>query len=1413
MNRKKVIIRTCSALIALGLVVSCSNKASSSSTSTTPSSSSTPTSSSSTTSPVVQKALASISLKNEPTKVEYNLNEALDLTGASIVANYSDGTSETVIVTDKMITSVDMSSAGSKVVTVSYTVGSVTKTATFTIKVVDNSLKISAVDFTSDVATVRVGSSFTLEAKITPATIAATDLVWTSSNPAIASVSSSGVVSGNAYGNVIITASSKDGTIKDTIKVYVLLASSSSSAVSTPACSYDAYNDSLTCANPGVADLSAANIADGVNNVTITAGLGNGEISFNNLKVSGKVLINGGGSNSIIFTGSETSINEIDLAKDSSATGSQEPRLELGAGTSVNKITVVQPATVTVNTPTINEIIVKENATIGGSQTVASVSIPSDATANTTVNVTGAVTIVKNALATGVVQGTGSVATVRASAATTVNMDTVVQNMTGATINVAIQGQATNSLGANAVQEVKNSSTNTATIGDITGASSLKSAYITDGYALIDLKLYPNDRTALQTKYATLLSTLVSTPANLTDAEKSLASATDVKTYLLTGFTATPYLVSFKIDLDGSGAGAAVDYTSLISNGDGKLEVKKNLANSTETPTYEYTYMAADGTSTPVSSANFQKSSASFTVDYKVAGSFAPDSVSLTPPESLDFGSFELSYVVSDNLIYSAQTDADIAAIIAANNGNDINIISGTTSTNTVKVSIDATDDKPTYHIDCEQDIKDIQALLKLDGTALNDLASTLKLDANIDTAGLLNSGNGWTSAALTLDLNNHKLTRTSVGNTTIYVNGGAKLKIVDSSASAGGVISNTVTDGVRVINVSGSGSEVIMSSGKIEIALPDAYCVDIDEGGYFELQGGSLTSTNYLGVFIRATGSKLKVTDGSISGKDYAVSGNGSTGLGGTIIDISGGSLTATNTSDGTAIYQPQTGTLTISGGTLTGYNGIYAKAGTIDISGGTITGNGAKASPSPYGNGFNVTGDAIMLDTMKGGYVGDIHLTVTGGTIQATNATPGYAIQSVDNRDTETSKLLPTISLKDATLVGGTSFCTGSGVTLLASANDTDASVATLFGEGNSFKYSKDSNVTSIDVASDGKVTYNIDAEQDIKDVQALLKLDGSVLDALESTLKLDANIDTASLINSGNGWTSAALTLDLNNFKLTRTSATGNTTIYVHDGAKLKIADSSNAKGGVISHTGAAGATVINVSGSGSEVIMSAGKIEIALTSADCVDIYDGGYFELQGGSLASTNFLGVFIRDTGSKLKVTDGSISGKDYAVSGNGSTGLGGTIIDISGGSLTATNTSDGTAIYQPQTGTLTISGGTLTGYNGIYAKAGTINISGGTITGNGAKASPSPYGNGFNVTGDAIMLDTMKGDYVGDIHLTVTGGTIQATNANPGYAIQSVDNRDTETTKSLPTVSTVTAGATYTGGTKYCAGTTVVVS
>ena len=300
MNRKKVIIRTCSALIALGLVVSCSNKASSSSSSTAPVSSSTPTSSSSTTSPVVQKTLTSISLKNEPTKAEYNLNEALDLTGASIAANYSDGTSETVTVTDKMVTSVDMSSAGSKVVTVSYTVGSVTKTATFTIKVVDNSLKISAVDFTSDVATVRVGSSFTLEAKITPATIAATDLVWTSSNPAIASVSSSGVVSGNAYGNVIVTAASKDGTIKDTIKVYVLLASSSST-VSTPACTYDAYNDSLTCANPGVADLSAANIADGVNNVTITAGLGNGEISFNNLKVSGKVLINGGGSNSIIF--------------------------------------------------------------------------------------------------------------------------------------------------------------------------------------------------------------------------------------------------------------------------------------------------------------------------------------------------------------------------------------------------------------------------------------------------------------------------------------------------------------------------------------------------------------------------------------------------------------------------------------------------------------------------------------------------------------------------------------------------------------------------------------------------------------------------------------------------------------------------------------------------------------------------------------------------------------------------------------------------------------------------------------------------------------------------------------------------------------------------------------------------------
>lgn len=82
--------------------------------------------------------LSSITIAVEPTKLVYYLDEradGLDLTGLAVNARYSDRTSSKITVTAENIGSVDLTTAGEKTVTVSYTEDGITKTADFTVTV------------------------------------------------------------------------------------------------------------------------------------------------------------------------------------------------------------------------------------------------------------------------------------------------------------------------------------------------------------------------------------------------------------------------------------------------------------------------------------------------------------------------------------------------------------------------------------------------------------------------------------------------------------------------------------------------------------------------------------------------------------------------------------------------------------------------------------------------------------------------------------------------------------------------------------------------------------------------------------------------------------------------------------------------------------------------------------------------------------------------------------------------------------------------------------------------------------------------------------------------------------------------------------------------------------------------------
>lgn len=297
---KTKVVKLSSVLLTLSLLVACGNNASTSSQST--SSSSTSPSSSSTT-PVVEKALSSIEIGTKPSKVEYQLGESLDVTGGIILAKYQDGTQDNIGITKEMVAVSDISTEGTKTVTVSYTYKGVTKTTSYEVTYKAKALQVSVVSFDKDTEVVRVGSAIILNPTISPSSLTRNDLIWTSSNSNVATVSSSGIVTGISNGGVTITATSKtDDSIKATIKVQVLLNITSSQVTATY--TYDATTDTLTILSGGTwPNFSEPGILDGtLASLIIANSVGEGEVTVSNLTVTGDTTINGGGKNSVVFS-------------------------------------------------------------------------------------------------------------------------------------------------------------------------------------------------------------------------------------------------------------------------------------------------------------------------------------------------------------------------------------------------------------------------------------------------------------------------------------------------------------------------------------------------------------------------------------------------------------------------------------------------------------------------------------------------------------------------------------------------------------------------------------------------------------------------------------------------------------------------------------------------------------------------------------------------------------------------------------------------------------------------------------------------------------------------------------------------------------------------------------------------------
>jgi len=95
------------------------------------------------------------------------------------------------------------------------------KQATCTITVQTATVPVTGVSLNSNAETLNVGGTFQLTATVTPVTATNRDVTWSSSNPAVADVNSSGLITANSVGVATITVRTNDGNYTATCTVTV----------------------------------------------------------------------------------------------------------------------------------------------------------------------------------------------------------------------------------------------------------------------------------------------------------------------------------------------------------------------------------------------------------------------------------------------------------------------------------------------------------------------------------------------------------------------------------------------------------------------------------------------------------------------------------------------------------------------------------------------------------------------------------------------------------------------------------------------------------------------------------------------------------------------------------------------------------------------------------------------------------------------------------------------------------------------------------------------------------------------------------------------------------------------------------------------------------------------------------------
>lgn len=239
---------------------------------------------------------------------------------------------------------------------------------------------------------------------------------------------------------------------------------------------------------------------------------------------------------------------------------------------------------------------------------------------------------------------------------------------------------------------------------------------------------------------------------------------------------------------------------------------------------------------------------------------------------------------------------------------------------------------------------------------------------------------------------------------------------------------STTATPPNAILVIKGAGDLTITGTGTITngVSLANYHALLVGEGGKLNIESGvtvSVTPNNCQNtqccVLIRDEGSTL-TTSGALTNAGYfAISGN-NTYAGATTVNITGGSVRSTFEGMG-AIYQPQDGTINISGGLIEAGDCIVLRKGTLNVTGGTLNATGPIDEAHYNKGGADTSGSAIYVEVNPPYSEGnDVKVSITGGTITSRNSSAVYVATQ------EVITAFPVDIGEDVELISGTNATT---------------------------------------------------------------------------------------------------------------------------------------------------------------------------------------------------------------------------------------------------------------------------------------------------------------------------------------------------------------------------------------------------